>query len=364
MPSPIAFAGPAPRDELAALSTASLGPEPTGAVLPLSALPWPGHRVHPDGRTDRPGVFVRTTPAGTSDAGEAVYVHGIAGSSFNWTSVAGLLSPLAAGYAVDLPGSGRSDPPIADDYSVASHVETLAATIRSVATGPVHLVGNSLGGVLSTHLAARHPELFRSLTLISPAVPDFRITTDRGADVRLAALLAPAVGRWAEPKLAQVSTEDRVDGLIALCFGDQAMIGPQDRAVALAEMTWFKDLPWAQHAVIAELRALMASYLARGRRSFWGAARSIRVPTLVIWGTRDRLVDARLAQRTAAAFRDSRLLMLAGVGHVAQMEAPVPTARAIAALWADVADDPRTRERADAMIQTTEHVDSGHTTHG
>ena len=61
------------------------------------------------------------------------------------------------------------------------------------------------------------------------------------------------------------------------------------------------------------------------------------MPTLVIWGTRDRLVDVRLARQTAGAFPDSRLLVLAGVGHVAQMEAPSPTARAIAALWAGAA---------------------------
>ena len=359
MPSPIAFAGPMPRDELAALTTAELGPEPTEAAPPLSALPWPGHRFHPAGRTDQPGLFIRTVQSPSADADEAVYIHGIAGSSLDWTSVGALLSPLATGHAVDLPGSGRSDPPPGDDYSVASHVEVLSATIRSIASGPVHLVGNSLGGALSTHLAARHPDLFRSLTLISPAVPDFRITTDRGADVRLAALLAPAVGRWAEPRLAQVTTEDRVDGLIALCFGDPAMISDEDRAAALAELAWRKDLPWSQHAVVEELRALMTSYLATGRRSFWGAARRITVPTLVIWGTRDRLVDARLAQRTAAAFSDSRLLMLAGVGHVAQMEAPVPTVRAIARLWADAAGDRRSEQRADAVIHNMEGSGKG-----
>jgi len=54
---------------------------------------------------------------------------------------------------------------------------------------------------------------------------------------------------------------------------------------------------------------------------------------LVIWGTRDRLVDVRLAPRTAAAFADSSLLIMAGVGHTAQMEDPVTTARAVSRLW-------------------------------
>ena len=53
------------------------------------------------------------------------------------------------------------------------------------------------------------------------------------------------------------------------------------------------------------------------------------MPTLVLWGSRDKLVDPALAPRLAAAVPDSRLLILEGVGHVAMLEAPEPTARAV-----------------------------------
>ena len=53
------------------------------------------------------------------------------------------------------------------------------------------------------------------------------------------------------------------------------------------------------------------------------------MPTLVMWGDRDRLVDPALAPRLAAAVPDSRLLVLEGVGHVAMLEAPEETARAV-----------------------------------
>jgi pimeloyl-ACP methyl ester carboxylesterase len=61
------------------------------------------------------------------------------------------------------------------------------------------------------------------------------------------------------------------------------------------------------------------------------AARLSR-PTLVIGGTLDRLVDVRVAVQAARVIPDARLLMLPGVGHVAQMEAPEIVARAIVAL--------------------------------
>ena len=63
----------------------------------------------------------------------------------------------------------------------------------------------------------------------------------------------------------------------------------------------------------------------------------MQAPTLVVWGDRDRLVAPRLAARTAAAIPGARLLMLPGVGHVAQIEAPETVARAVAALWDEVA---------------------------
>lgn len=332
------FSGPAERDELASWTTAAFGPELTELALPMSALPWPGRLIRPGtANMGEQAVFVRTTPASADGADEAFYVHGLAGASANWTSLAGLLAPLSTGYAADLPGAGRSDPPGNGDYSVSEQVRVLAAVIREVAHGPVHLVGNSLGGFLSTMLAAAHPELFRSLTLISPAVPDLRITKDRGADFRMAALLAPGVGGLIEPRLGGVSATDRVDGMISLCFGDPSIVTDDDKSAASREIEWRRQLPWTQWAVLQSLRGLMKSYLAPTHRSYWTAAGKVQVPTLVVWGTRDRLVDVRLAQRTAAAFANSRLLVLAGVGHVAQMEAPAPTARAIAALWADAA---------------------------
>ena len=53
----------------------------------------------------------------------------------------------------------------------------------------------------------------------------------------------------------------------------------------------------------------------------------------MIWGTRDRLVDVRLAQRAVNCFKTSSLLVIPGVGHTAQMEDPLATARALAGLW-------------------------------
>ncbi len=285
-----------------------------------------------DGR----GVFLRRTaqPGQHRDGvgPDAWYVHGLAGSSTNWTSLAGAMSRQATGYLVDLPGHGRSDPPPAGRYSLVADAELLGVLIRRRSPAPVHLVGNSLGGIVCTTLAARHPELVESLTLISPAVPDLRLTRDRGGDPMLALLLVPGTAGLAVRRLGSISPMARARGMGELCFGDPSRLTDADFEVAAAELAWRARLPWAHRSTIGSLRALLRSYLRRSG-SFGAQAARVQVPVLVIWGTRDRLVDVRLARRAAASFQHSSLLVIPGVGHTAQMEDPLATARAVAGLW-------------------------------
>lgn len=67
--------------------------------------------------------------------------------------------------------------------------------------------------------------------------------------------------------------------------------------------------------------------------------REITAPTLVLWGDEDKLVAADLAPYVAAEIPNSRLLVLEHIGHVAMMEDPQTTARAIIALLDDFAAD-------------------------
>ena len=326
--------GPVARDELAAWSTAALSDTEPGAVPGFSDLQPPGWTELVAGR----GMYMRRRP-GPADATPAWYIHGLAGSSTNWTRLAAALSPAATGYSVDLPGHGRSDPPPRDHYSLRADAELIAATIEQVSGGPVHLVGNSFGGIIATLLAAAHPGLVRTLTLISPAVPDLRLIGDRGADPRLGLLLVPGTAGLAYRRLATISPLSRARGMGELCFGDPDMLTDADYEVAAADLAWRSGLPWVFSATIGSLRALMAGYLRRGPSSFPAAAARVTVPTLVVWGTRDRLVDGRLARRTAEAFPEAELLVLPGCGHVAQMEDPQTTARGVLALWERTADN-------------------------
>ena len=284
------------------------------------------------------------------------FVHGLGGASTDWNRLSGALSRFATGYSLDLPGSGRSDPPPGGKYSPVAEADLIAQLITQVSGGPVHVVGNSYGGLVATLLAARHPELLRTLTVISPAVPDLRLTRDRGSDPRLGLLLLPGTAPLAQQQLASIPPAARARGMGELCFGHPELITEQDYEVATAEHAWRARLPWAHTAIVASLRALMTSYLRPGEASFARAAAAVTVPTLVVWGTRDRLVDVRLSRGAAAAYPRATLLVLAECGHVAQMEDPRSTARAIVALWQGLSSGDRSGRAARAATAAYDNL--------
>jgi pimeloyl-ACP methyl ester carboxylesterase len=325
-----------------------------GALIP----PWPGEQV-----PLRAGpVFVRHTPwTGPGESGDAaevpveraLYVHGLGGASTNWTDLAALLSVRFDGYAVDLPGFGESAPPPRGSYSIQRHVQAVVELLEWIADRPgpgrgepVHLLGNSLGGLVSLWVATRRPDLVATLTLISPAMPVYRVPA--AFDRAITLVLLPGVPALAEKRLAGVSPEQRVRGLIRMCFGDPEAIPPARLEEAVEEMRRRDGQPWAGQALTRSLRGMMTSYLRFGRANAWRMARSIRMPALVVWGDRDRLVDPGLAPRLAAALPDARLQVQSGVGHLAMLEAPEPTARVVLGLAEDAAD----RRRGGAVGST------------
>jgi pimeloyl-ACP methyl ester carboxylesterase len=292
---------------------------------------WPGRTVEVAGQQ----IFVRTTPAGREDSEPALFVHGLGGAATNWTDYAGLLREALAIEAIDLPGFGHSGPALDDDYSLEAHARTVIDYLDLSGRGPVHLVGNSMGGAISLIVAARRPDLVRTLTVISPAVPDLKVRAHAlKTDWRMGMLIVPMFGMVALRKLGKVPVEARVKGTIALCFADPSRLSAQRYEEAVAEARDRIGRPWNEVAMLRSTRGLVRSQFLKNRAG-WAQMRSIKAPTLVLWGDEDRLVAPDLAPFVAAAIPDARLLVLEHIGHVAMMEDPITSARATLALVED-----------------------------
>ncbi len=326
MPKPPSRCAPAAR-----LSDAPLAAREDAAL-------YPGHDVEVEVPGGRVRLNVRTTPTDAPDAPPALFVHGLGGSAHNWTDLAGVLHEHLAIEALDLPGHGRSGPAVDRRYTPGAHAHAVIAYLEHSGRGPVHLVGNSMGGAVSILVAARRPDLVRTLTLISPAVPDNRLRVYPLRHDPLMALLAvPVLGEWGIKRFnRKYAPEVRAKGTIKLCFADPKRYPKERLDEAIAEARDRMDLPWAESALLRSMRGLARDQLLRGRRG-WATMRRIEAPTLVVWGDADRLVAPDLAPYVAAAVPNSRLSVLDHIGHTAMMEDPVTTARMILALLEDAA---------------------------
>jgi pimeloyl-ACP methyl ester carboxylesterase len=314
---------------------------PDGVLPALSAVDgvvpqWPGEAVEVDGSV----TYVRRTPPRKDDAEPALYVHGLGGSSLNWTDLGYLLADRVDAEAIDLPGFGFSDP--AKRYTIPAMAERVIRWIEASDRGPVHLFGNSLGGAVTVRVAGTRPDLIRTLTLISPAMPF--IDPRRSLQSRLLPLLlVPRGDRLAARRLDSITPETLAQQVIAACYAEPDTLAPERLAEAADELRRRYEAPWYLNAYLRSLRGLVGSFMQSwvpGSNSMWRIAARITAPTLVITGRQDRLVDIRVAPAVARLIPDSRLLILDRVGHVAQMERPDLVARAAAAMLDEVAARP------------------------
>jgi pimeloyl-ACP methyl ester carboxylesterase len=286
---------------------------------------WPGRLVSVGDHE----IFVRSAPVpetagpetgtGTETGAEpALCVHGLEGSSRNWTDLIDLLRSRLACEALDLPGFGDSPPRPDGRYSIAALARTVIALIEK-RQAPVHLLGNSLGGAVCVKVAATRPDLIKSLTLISPALPDSRPRMDL---IRFPMMCLPRVGARIVRQYQVLPPERRVADVITTCYGDPSLFPSARIAAEVAELTRRDDLGHAAAVLVGSVRTLAAEFLRKGRHSAWRDAARVTAPALVIYGSRDRVVDARAAGRAAHLFKDARVVVLPRTGHVAHMEHP------------------------------------------
>jgi pimeloyl-ACP methyl ester carboxylesterase len=272
-------------------------------------------------------VFVAETGTAAADdeADPVLCVHGMAGAATNWTDFMAELSPGFACAAVDLPGSGQSPPMrTRSGYSIGTLANTVIKLIEARGDGPVHLVGNSMGGAVSVKVAALRPDLVRTLTLISPALPD---RLPHPSLLRFPMIAVPGLGGWMLRHMDGVPAKKRVRLILSTVYYDWKTSVHPDRIAAEVTETLRRDkLHYSNDALIGAARTIAVEYLRPAARSLWRDAERIRVPVLAIYGSHDRLVNPRMAARAARAFSDVRVLVLPRTGHVAMMEHPVDVA--------------------------------------
>ena len=278
--------------------------------------------------TDIDGPLHYLDSGGSPGAPVLVCVHGLGGSAQNWTAIAPLLASRFRLLAPDLAGHGltRSQ---GRSTTVQANQRLLHRFIETVAGGPVLLMGNSMGGMISLLEAGEQPGWVRGLILVDPALP-FVPSRPEPRVVALFALYAtPGIGRAVAAGRRRLSPETAVAGVLRLCCADPSKV-PADvvgRHVDLArQRAGFTE---ASRDFAAAMRSVLATAGYLHGQAYQRQIGTVRCPVLLVHGAADRLVPVTAAAAAARAHPSWSVVILSGVGHVPQLEAPAECAAAI-----------------------------------
>jgi len=232
-----------------------------------------------------------------------VMLHGWGGSLYMFRHALDLLPSYGLRpIAVDLRGYGLSDKPVArDSYSLNSYCADIDALLDALSVTRITLVGQSMGGGLALRYALRRPERISKLVLINPTglVPlKFLKFLVRPPRTMLKAIGGRLVPRWLVGVI-----------LRRLAYGNASLVSERD-----VDEYWAPtQLPGFTHAVSAAIREFDWRPLSAAE------AASLAVPSVVILGSRDRLV--RNTRESAERLRGSRVYSMDG-GHCVHEEHP------------------------------------------
>jgi len=182
-------------------------------------------------------------------------------------------------------------------YTLADMATDAAGLLERLGLAPAHVIGASMGGMIAQTLAARHPACVRSLTSIMSS------TGSRFSGQPALRIYPIFLRRAPVPRDAYIA---HMEALFA-AIGSRGLPRDLDDIREIAATSYDRD-----RDPIGPLRQL-AAILAAGDRT--PELRRISAPTLVVHGTRDRLVAPSGGRATARAIRGARLMMVQGMGH-------------------------------------------------
>ncbi len=264
---------------------------------------------------------------GPPDGPVLVAVHGLGGSALNWAALAPHLTDSFRVLAPDLAGFGLTEAH-GRPTTVPANTRLVGEFLRRVVGGPAIVAGNSMGGMVSLHLADSQPDLVAGLALIDPAVPFVVARPDPVVAGAFAGYAIPGLGRWSLAARRRSMTPEQASRmLLDLCCADSSRV-PDDVVAAHADEARERRAHSTADADFLAAARSVITVMAR-RNKYRGTVARVRQPVLLVHGTADRLVPLAAAEAAARSRPDWTFVVLHDVGHAPQLEAPEDTAWAV-----------------------------------
>jgi 3-oxoadipate enol-lactonase len=229
-----------------------------------------------------------------------LFSHGLLYSCRMWDAQVPSLRSRFRCISYDHRGQGQSEV-TAGGYDMDTVAEDAAALIRVLGIQPVHFVGLSMGGFVGMRLAARHPELLRSLVLLDTSadaepekdLPRYRMLT--------------FIERWLGPRLV-------AGAVLKIMHGTSVRADPA-RATELRAVR-------ERFIAANRIGAVRAVNGVLSRKGVKDELQNIRVPTLVMVGEEDTATVPAKAEAIASAIQGATLVRIPRAGHLSAIDNP------------------------------------------
>lgn len=257
------------------------------------------------------GLLVHYRDQGpSSDPLPLVLIHGTSASLHTWEGWAKELAQTRRVISFDLPGFGLTGPNSDGDYRDERYVAFVRNLLARLGVGRFIVGGNSLGGGVAWQLALADPDRVAGLILVDATGYEFEPES-----LPLGFRIARTPGlrelmRWVLPRRA-------IEDSVVDVYGD-----PHRITAALVDRYYELSLREGNRvALMQRMDQMAAGPVAR--------LPDIKVPTLILWGGKDRLIPPRWAEAFKRDIPGSRLVVFPGLGHVPQEEDPAATLAAL-----------------------------------
>jgi pimeloyl-ACP methyl ester carboxylesterase len=256
------------------------------------------------------GLSVRYLTGG--EGSPLVLLHALGESALNWRWVLPALARTHRVYAMDLPGFGFSAKPSAE-YTPTFFARFIGAYLDALGLERTGLLGSSLGGLVALRLALSEPARVSALVLVASAGLGRAVTY---------ALRLPTLPGYGEAAVAWGKTPlgaaQRAWLRVPLLFARPERVP----AEWITEQIRIAQLPAFMEAAEAALRAQID--LGGQREVLVDQLPDLEMPTLVIWGKRDRVFPYSQAQTAVSYLRQGFLELIPDCGHLPHIEQSEP----------------------------------------
>jgi pimeloyl-ACP methyl ester carboxylesterase len=243
-----------------------------------------------------------------------VLLHGTSSSLHTWEGWASALRATRRVIRFDLPGFGLTGPQPEGRYDMASYVAFVRAMLDRLGVTACVLAGNSFGGNLAWETALADPRVRKLILVDAGGYPNPKAQLPIGFKlVRLPVI--NRLARWSLPRSV-------IERSMRSVYGD-----PSKVTAEAVERNYELTLREGNRAAL--VKRFEQTTIAPP-----GTIATVKVPTLILWGGRDRLIPPEFAEQFHRDIAGSQLVMFEALGHVPHEEDPAATVEAVRAFLA------------------------------